>query len=173
MIPMNNHRGFTLIELIIYLGVLTIIVIVVSSFLLWMVRSTTKAKVVRDTASNARRAMNIMAQEIREADSLYTPTSSSTQLSLQTSRNTPAGETTTYIDFFLCGNSLCLKRESANPVSLTSGNVLVTQLEFVEVTTSSVPSIQISLRIDYKNPGNKVDLEAFFAATSTVSLRSY
>ncbi|MCH7604693.1 type II secretion system protein [Patescibacteria group bacterium] len=169
----KEKNGFTLIEILIYLVVLVIIMVTVSSFLLWMVRTTTKIQVVRDTVSNARHAMNVMTREIREADSLYTPTSTSTQLSLETRRNTPFGETTTYIDFFLCGSALCLKRESASPISLTTDNVEVADIEFVQVTTSSVPSVQIRLQIDYKNPGNKVDLDASITTTSTVSLRSY
>ena len=73
--------GFTLTEVLVYVAVLSIIISAVSGFLIWTVRSNTKAKVMRETQDNARRAMEIMTYEIKEAKSVYTPTTTSNQLS--------------------------------------------------------------------------------------------
>ena len=54
--------------------------------------------------------MDIMVREIKEAKSVYTPTTNSSQLSLETINYLPVDEENTYIDFFLCGSSLCLKK---------------------------------------------------------------
>jgi len=171
-IPFKKGAGFTLIEILIYIGVLAIIVASVYGILSWSTKSNTKAKAMREVTDNSRRAMEIMSYEIKEAKSIYTPTSTSTQLSLQTLHHLPTGESFTYIDFFLCEERLCLKKESQDPIVLTSDRVEINNLEFLQIATTT-PSIQISLKIDYKNPYDRPELRASIDATSTASLRSY
>jgi len=167
-------KAFTLIEILTYVAVLALIILTVSSFFLWTTRSNTKAKVMRETLDNSRRAMEMMNYEIREARSIYTPTTTSTQISLETSKNLPTGELTTYLDFFLCGAQLCLKREGQNPIAITLDSVEVKKLEFTQIaTTSTSPSLQINLQIDYKNPNQRPEYQASVNTTSTVSLRFY
>lgn len=161
-----SNLSFTLVEILVYIGVLVIILVAISSFLIWAIHSNTKTKVMRETLDNARRAMEIMNYEIREAKSIYTPTTTSTQLSLETIHYLPEGEKTSFIDFYLCGTQLCLKKESPNPITLTSDRVEVSNLVFSQIVTSGIPSIQINLQIDYKN-------QASITLTSTASLRSY
>ena len=166
--------GFTLTEVLVYVAVLSIIISAVSGFLIWTVRSNTKAKVMRETQDNARRAMEIMTYEIKEAKSVYTPTTTSNQLCLETTHNLPEGEKTTYIDFYLCEDRLCLKKESQSPIALTSDRVKVSNLVFTQIATASpIPSIQIDLQINYKSPANRPEYQAELNLKSTASLRSY
>ena len=174
----KSGGGFTLMEALIYIGVLAIVVLAVSSFFLWITRSNTKVRAMRETLDSARQAMEIMSHEIKEAKSIYTPISifstSTGQISLETTKYLPEGENRTYIDFFLCEKRLCLKKEGQNPIALTSDNVEVKSLEFNQVaTTSTIPSIQIALRIDYKAPAERAEYQASVELISTVSLRSY
>lgn len=166
-------RGFTLIEVLVYIAVLAIVIVAVSSFLIWATHSNTKVKAMRETLDNARRAMEIMSYEIREAKSIYTSTTTSNQLSLETTHYLPEGETLTYIDFYLCDNRLCLKEESQNPIALTSDRVEVSNLVFSQIITGTAPSVQIDLRIEYKNPTGRPEYQASVNLKSTVSLRSY
>ncbi len=167
-IPNGVKRGFTLMEILVYLAVLTVIFLSVLSFLTWSTKSGNKARAIREVTDNARRAMEIMTYEIREAKSIYTPTSTSTQLSLETSHYLPAGEILTFIDFYLCGeatSTLCLKKESEPPIAITTDRVKVSNLEFLQIATTT-PSIQINLKVDCQGQAS-IDL------TSTASLRSY
>ncbi|MFQ6049562.1 MAG: PilW family protein [Candidatus Paceibacterales bacterium] len=171
-------KGFTLMEILVYIGILAIIVLAASSFFLWISRSNTKAKVTRETLDNARRAMEIITYEIKEAEGIYTPTSafstSTGQLSLETTKYLLRGEDTTYIDFYLCQKRLCLKKEGQNPIAFTSDRVEIKNLEFSQIaTTSTIPSVQINLRVDYKTPAAKPEYQASINTTSTASLRSY
>jgi len=171
-------KGFTLIEILVYVGVMVIILMTVSSFFLWTNRLNTKTKVMKETIYNARRAMEIMTYEIKSAEGVYNPTSvfssNEGQLSLQTTRYLPEGENKTYIDFYVCEYRLCLKKEDQDPIALTSDNVRVNVLAFHYIaTTSTAPSIQINLKVDYKAPTNKPEHQASVNTTSTASLRSY
>jgi len=170
-------KGFTLIEMLIYIAVLSIIILAVSSFFLWTVRSNTKAKAMRETQDNARRIMEIMTSEIKEAKNIYTPTSifdsHPGQLSLETTKYLPEGETKSYIDFYLCEERLCLKKESQNPITLTSDQVKVSNLVFTQIVSGEIPSIQIDLRIDFKDTTGRPEYQASVNLKSTASLRSY
>lgn len=165
-------QGFTLMEILVYIAVLAIIFLAVYSILILVVNFNIKIKAIREVVDNSRRVMEILSYEIREAKSIYFPTSTSTQISLETVHYLPEGEVSTYIDFYLCEKRLCLKRESQTPIALTSDGVEVNDLKFSQIATTT-PSVQIILKIDYKNPHHRPELEASIITTSTVSLRSY
>lgn len=167
-LALSLSKGFTLLEILIYISISAIVFLAVSSFLTWSLKTNVKASAIREAVDNGRRAMEIMAYEIKGSKSVYSPTSSSTQLSLETARYLPQGESSSFIDFYLCGDAtstLCLKKESQNPIAITSDTVKVSNLVFTQIATAT-PSIQIKLKVDYKT-------EASFTATTTVSLRSY
>ncbi len=178
LIPFKKGAGFTLIEVLIYIAVLVIIITAVSAFFLWGIRSNTKAKVMRETLDNSTRAMETLTREIKEAKSIYTPTSvfdshPGGQLSLETNKYLPVGESTTYIDFYLCGTQLCLKKESQDPIALTSDKVEVSNLVFSRIITNEIPSVQVSLNVDYKDSTGRPEYQASVNLISTVSLRGY
>ena len=102
-------KGFTLIEIIIYILILSIIILTLASFLIWAVRSNHKADSMREVLDNSRRAMEIMTYEIRSAKSIYIPTTTTTQISLETAHYLPEGENSTYIDFYLASSTLFFK----------------------------------------------------------------
>ena len=170
----RKRLGFTLIELLMYVSVLTLIVFATSSFFLSSTKSNRRAKAARETLDNTRRSIEIMTHEIREARSIYGPTSvfssSNGQLSLETTNYCPDGEITTYVDFYLCDERLCSKKESQNPVAITSNKVEIENLEFSQVATSSV---QISLKVNYKSLSTRPEDQFSINTTSTVSLRIY
>lgn len=168
-------RAFTLMEVLIYIAVLAIVFLAVSSFLTWSIKTNAKAAAIREATDNARRAMEVMVYEIREAKSVYSPTSTSTQLSLETTHYLSAGETYGFIDFYLCGengSAICLKKESQNPIAITSDSIRVSNLVFRQISTTT-PSVQIQLKLDYKTQAQQQEYQASVDLTSTASLRSY
>ena len=170
-------KGFTLIEVLIYIAVLVVIITAVSAFFLWGIRSNSKTRVMRETLDNSTRAMEVLTREIKEAFSIYTETSTFDsnpgQLSLETTKYLPTGESTTYIDFYLCNDQLCLKKESQDPVALTSDKVKVTNLVFSRVITNEIPSVQVNLTVDYNDLTGQPEYQASVNLTSTISLRGY
>lgn len=169
----KGGRGVTLIETLVYITVLVIIVATIFLFLIWLVHSNIKTKVMRETLDNARRSMEKIIYEIKEAKSIYSPTTTSSQLSLEIIKYLPENEEDTYIDFYLCGTQLCLKKESQNPIALTSDAVEVKSLVFTKIISGLFLSVHIDLTVDYKNPEGLPEYDASVRLTSTASLRSY
>lgn len=166
-------KGFTIIEVVAYVAVLGIIGTSFSSVLLSSIKTYTKTQVMQDTTWNAQRAMDSMVQEIRESDHIYTPTTASSQLSLATSRYASPGHETSFIDFFLCGEKLCLKKESQDPIALTSDAVRVTGLVFTRVQQApNAESLRITMQVEYKNPNNRPERVSQIELTSAVAIRN-
>jgi len=153
MIKEMAEKSFTLIEILVYIGVFSVIIVTI--------------------LDNTRRIMGIMSHEIKEARSIYVPTTTSNQVSLETIKYLPEGEITTYVDFYLCNDRLCFKKESQDSIFLTSESVEVSNLVFTRVVSGGNPSLQIDLTVDYKNPNNRPEYQSSVSLTSTASLRSY
>ncbi len=164
--------GFSIVEVVAYVAVLGIIGTSFSAVLLWGMKTYTKSQVMQETTWNAQRAMDVMVQEIREAKGVYVPTTSVSQLSLVTSKYAGTGHAESFIDFFLCQERLCFKKESQDPVALTSQNVRVTALSFVRVQTSpEAESLRMTLQVEYNNPNNRPELTSEVELTSAASIR--
>lgn len=171
-----NNKSFTFVEIMVYVGVLAVIIAAVASFIIWTINSNSKSRVMREALSNSRRVIERMTSEIKEAKEIYLPTSvfdfHPGQLSLKTSKYLPTGEKITYLDFYICSNRLCLKKESQNPITLTSDKVKVTNLVFHQIDTT-VPSIQIDLTIEFDDSSGRPERQALVETITTASLRRY
>lgn len=171
------NLGFTLIEMMVYLGVAVIVISAIMIFGIAAIRSGAKIKSNANLIDNGRRVMEVINYEIKKSRTIYTPTSvfdsHPGQLSLeQTSTSTP-GEIISFVDFFQCGDSLCLRRDGSNPLKLTTGEIKITNLIFRQlVNSTSSPSVQINLGLETGTMsqvyyGSSIDLE------SAANLRGY
>jgi len=172
-----KNKGFTMSELLVYIAVLTIIVAAVTSFFLWISRSINRTRALKETLDNSRIAIDILSHEIKDSNGIYSPNSvfdsDVGQLSLETTNYLPSGEVTSYIDFFICDTRLCIKKEGEAPIALTSESVEVIKMRFSQVsTTSTAPSVQINLQIDYKSASSRPADQFSLNTTTTVSLRA-
>lgn len=165
----NKQTGFTLVEILVYTALLSLVMGAVLSFLLFAVSSQLALVSRRSVTLEGSRALEVVAREVREARSLYAPTSvldlHPGQLSLETKKSLLAGEQETFVDFFLCGEQLCMKKESQNPLALTSPLVKVENLVFRQVVSGTIPSLRIELTLSSK--------EEQTSFGETVSLRVY
>jgi len=169
----KKNTGFSLLEVLISTAIFSMVLLTVFSFFFSINASNSKTKADREAQENARMVLEEITYEIRGAKSIYTSTTTSSQLSLETTKYLPTGETGTFIDFFLCGTAICLKKESQNPVALTSDSVEVTNLTFSQILNGTKPSVQINLTVNYINPSGSINSFASVNLTSTASLRSY
>ncbi|MEK7482602.1 MAG: type II secretion system protein [Patescibacteria group bacterium] len=171
---MIKREGFTMVEILVYVAVLGLLVSAIASFFLWASNVSAKNQAMAEVLNNGQRALSTITIEIRKAKTVYSPTMSASQLSLETNDSLGAGETSGFVDFFLCGEQLCLKREGQPVLAITSDKVVVSYLSFTVVNYSTTTaSVQIGLKVDYKGGEGKAERQAAFNATSTAALRPY
>ncbi len=171
MIP-DREKGFTLIELLIYIGVLSVVILGLSSLLYWVIITRAKIEATERITSSARLTLARIVKETRNSQGIYTPTTDSSQLSLETKKGIPEGEASTYIDFYQCGQGICIKKEFEPPMLLTGENVVVDSF-FIEQSAGDPGSVTINLALSHENPNNKKELDVSVNLNSTVSLRRY
>jgi len=174
---LKANPGFTLIEMLIYVAIVTLIVSAIVFFGVWAIQVGAKTKANTETLGNARRAMDIMTYEIRRAASVYTPTSNFDidpgQISLEQASSTGSNENFNFIDFFICGQALCLKREDASAIALTNNSVRVTSLIFNQrLNAMGTPSIRISLTVASAS-STRPENTSIINLTTAANLRSY
>jgi type II secretory pathway pseudopilin PulG len=171
----SKESGFTLIELLIYAALFVVIGAVASAFFIQIVNVTETSRRSRESLDNARRAMGVIVQEVKHATNVYTPTSTlgthPGQLSLETTRDLPTDENTTYVDVYLDDDRIYLKRESQTVELLNSEKVKVTNLVFTHLNGGGNSAVQVNLTVEYSDqftgPKTPVTL------SQTASLRSY
>ncbi|MEK7124348.1 MAG: type II secretion system protein [Patescibacteria group bacterium] len=169
----TNKNGFSLIEVLVSVSIISFILLVLTSFVLEINTFNSKTTGKREVAQNAGKVLDLITYEIKGAKSIYSPTTTQSQLSLETYKYLPAGEEITFTDFFICGTNICQKKESKSPIPLMSNAVKVGSLQFSEVLTGSYRSVKINLTVDYVNPSSNPNNNASISLNSTVSLRSY
>ena len=174
---MTRKKGFTLIELVLYIGIVTIVLGILIGSFFFILKMRTKAEIADVVLSNAQSAMEAMLFEIKHAESVYTPISifdiHPGELSLVTTQNLPREETTTYVEFFST-NQLYKKREGQLPELLVGESVKVTNLVFTHLyPATNYPAIRISLTVSYDTPIQELAAETAVTLIGTASLRSY
>ena len=174
---MNNNKGFTLIELIVYVTVFAIVTTILTLFVFNFINAYTKIRIAKEVSESSQIAMETMLLEIRHAKDIYAPTSSFDshlgQLSLKTEKDTPTGEEISYIDFYLDeDNRLCIKREGQESESLTPENIEINSLIFNYLTVDNVESIRIELLANYRNRTEKITHQATTTIISSANLRN-
>jgi len=151
----NTHRGFTLIELILYLAISALLLLGVSTFLVIILGSRTKGQVVTEVEQQGWEVSQVITQTIRNSLSVNYPvigySSSSLSLAVATTSSNP-------IIFDLKGGSLRITEGAGGPITLTNDRVGVTSLVFENLARSGTKDlIRFKLTISYLNPANKAE----------------
>lgn len=134
----KNTRGFSLIEAVVYIGLIAIIVSTAIYFLTNIFNVYGKIYAQKEVAKNIQSTLDTIIHEIKFGKSIYTSTSvfasDSGQISIKTNQNPPTGETVTFIDFYLDNGRIYMKKESQNALPLTSNQVKINILRFTNLS---------------------------------------
>ncbi|MEK7209109.1 MAG: prepilin-type N-terminal cleavage/methylation domain-containing protein [Patescibacteria group bacterium] len=167
-LPNTNRRrptnqGYTLLEAIIYLAVLTVLAMVFISLLFSMTQTYTEFRLTRAIASSALLGLERLTREIKQATSLDLVTSNlgahPGRLVLNT---TTADGTPTTIDFYLSAGSLMVKEGSNAAASTTAALVTVDNLIFQSINAAESVAVKIELTLSASR-GQLSRAEKFYA----------
>jgi len=171
-----HEKGFTIIEMLMYVGIAGIVMTVITSSLMDNVKAYDKSVAQQNVFQNVNGALRTITDEIRYAKSVYTPTSvlddDAGQLSVETVLNAPAGENIAYVDFYVDNGRVYEKRDGQGANPLTSERVFVEQLRFTKLSAgagrdSVAVNIQARINTQSTNPKD----QAHIAVNSSATLR--
>ncbi len=155
------NNGFTLVELILYIAIVTIFMTGVIYFTSDIVYGRVKSQVHQEVNQNIRFASKRIMYEIRNASSVTVSPSSITLGSTDVGRNP------TVIDVF--GNRLRIGY-GGNQYFLTSNKVTVSNLSFTDLSTAGTTNVKFSITID--STGDRREFQKSETYETSVELRS-
>jgi len=165
-----KKNGFTLIEIMIVVGILGIIAVVGSGTFFSILRGSNKTKTLQMVKQNGDYAISVMERMIRNARVLINPTTNSTVSSI-TIKN-PDGSTT----IFSCGGNPATI--ASNGASLLSNEVRVNDCNNifnVSVGQPGIkpPAVKINFSLSPAVSSSKPEEQAEVNFQTTVTLRNY
>ena len=166
----NSNKGFTLVELIIYLAIVGTVLVFTTYFAIDIIHGRVKANVLQEVHQNFRFAMGKMTQEIRRAKDITSLSSSTLVLD-----NDGVAEAVTF-NFDAVNKKVTMQIGSGSITDLTGDEVEVigsfTNLSYAYPTGSNrSKNVKIDMTVSYKNPENMEEWEASQTVETTVELR--
>ncbi len=139
----DSNRGFTFIELIIYISIVTMMMTTIIPFAWNIIEGGAKSSTEQEVFSNARYISERIKYEIRNAAGINSVAATSISLIASPSANNP-----TVID--LSGGNIRIKQGSANAINLNSQNASISALNFTNFTSADnkTENIQFTITVN-------------------------
>lgn len=165
--PTNNQQGFTLIELILYIAIVTIVISTIVPFAWNIIGGGTKSNTQQEVSSNARFISERIKHEIRNASGINNLTPTSLSLANSDSSLNP-----TVIN--LSGSNIVIT-QGANPqVNLNSTDIKITTLTFTNYSSSDQKTkhVGFTLTVEANYPNASQEFQASTTIESSAEVRS-
>lgn len=168
----NRPAGYTLIELLLYLAIFSIMISSISFFAVTILAERTRNQAIAEVNYQGEATMALMTQTVRAATAVATPSrgNSNTQLSLTTT--VPANNPTVF-DSFNDGTVNRLRISEGSPATatkLTNARVTISGLTFAnESVTAGTDSIKIqfTLSAQASTTAGEFNYQKTFFSTAT------
>lgn len=164
----RSGAGFTLVELLLYVALTTIMVGTISAFLFLMLQVRVKSQVINEVEQQGQQAMQRITQVIRKASDITVPAQGASGSSA-TLVVTPVGSSPTVFD--LSAGALRITEGVGAPVVLTNSRVTASALTFTNVSRSVSSHdlrIQFTLTAVNSSGRNEYDYTKTFTTTAHV-----
>jgi len=164
----ENNTGFTLLEILLYLGIVSIVLLAVGAIGLNIFFGKAKLTAIGEVSQNARFTIERIGESIRSAEVINNPVQGTfdSTLSLQMANLL---ENPTVVD--LLDNTIRIRKGTGAITDLTSNEVTVTSLQFSNVSYSNTPgTIRIQMTVEAANPENRQEysFEKTFYTTANI-----
>lgn len=147
---LKSKSGFTLVELLLYVSIASIMLLITSLFLATLLQSRIKNQTIAEVEQQGLQVMQLMTQTVRNADTINSPGSGASAATL--SVNTiSAGNNPTVFDF--ASGVIRIKEGAAAVVPLTNSHLTASSLSFSNLSRASTPgTIRIQFILTSVNP---------------------
>ena len=170
---LRHHKGFTLVETLIYVAIIGGVVTTFVNFGLSVTNSRNKTYVVQEVQANVRTVEDLVSRRIRAATGINTSTSVfGSNPGILSLSMASAGLNPTVIALNEDNGILEIKEGTNASTTITTAKVNVTNLVFTNLTASSTrENIGIAMTMEYNNPSEDVYFLVSQTVTTSVSLR--
>ena len=170
MAPLRSLRGFTLIEMVLYVSLCSIILLSLSTFLSFLLGSRIKSQAITEVNQQGFQVMYLMTQTVRNGRSIQVPTIGASSSTLSITTGNPLLNPTV---FTVSSTTITIKEGSKSAIPLTNSRVSVSGLTFQNISSASSTDkiIRISFTVSYNNPQGKNEYSFTKSFTGSATLR--
>lgn len=167
-----TQQGFTLIELILYIGIITLILSSVVTFAWNVIYGRVRSQVQVEVNQDMKLVANRIAYELRTATDINSISANSISLAHEDTSRNPT-EITLNGDTIEIGFGSGGECPTTSPCELVGNNVIANSLFFTDLSTANAKTVKFEFSLSYDNPDNLNQYEATADYESSVNLRSY
>lgn len=165
----TKQSGFTLVELLLYVGITSLLLLATSFFLSMLLESRIKNQTIAEVEQQGLAVMQAITQATRNADALNSPSLGASAVSLSINTYT-AGVNPTVFD--LSGGAIRISEGGGSAVALTNSRVTASSLNFQNLSQSGTPgNIRISFTLTHVNNSGRNEYSYSKNFYTSVSLR--
>lgn len=142
-------KGFTLVETLLYVSIISVMLLVFSIFLFLILQSMIKYQTISEVDQQGIQVVQMMTQLIRNAKKINIPVQGATGATLSVD-TVDAGKTPTV--FNSSGSNVQIKEGTGAIIPLTSSRVVVSGLSFSNLSKTNTPGIiKFQFTLNYVN----------------------
>jgi type II secretory pathway pseudopilin PulG len=155
---MNLSTGFTLVELLVYIGILTLALVSIVVLLTNATKIVSRVKEVKEVRSSALLALERMDREIKKAEAVVIAESTlgETPGTLTLQSRDDAGNPREVMFELDVDDDLILYYDGSSRGSLTSEEITVEELEFYRVDNTLSEAVTLKLVLSHINTPTKL-----------------
>lgn len=166
------HRrleGFSLIELILYIGITSTVLMAISLLLFQTFGSRARQQVISEVDQQGAQVMRLVTQALRNAETINAPLLGASAAALSIHMLNPSIDPTV-VDL---SSGIIRMTEGAGAVTaLTNSRVTATNLQFQNLSLSNTPgTVRLSFTLTYVNPGGRAEYAYTKTFVASASLR--
>lgn len=147
-------KGLSLLEMLLYVTISSVILLSLSVFLGFFLSQRVKSQSMSDVNQQGLQIMQLVSQTIRNARSVDAPLVGASSTSLIISVSDPLLSPTI---FDISNGVVRIKEGSGNYIPLTNSHIKISSLVFYNMSSTSSPDriIRISFMVDHNNPSQR------------------
>ncbi len=169
MILKKNKTGFTIIEILLYVGISSIVLSSIAVFTAGMLQARVKSQTMAEVEQQGLETMQMITQTVRNAHQINSPNvgneSSSLSIDVESVDKSPTV-------FDSSAGKVRIKEGSGSYIALTNSRVSVSDLKFRNLSRGQTPGIiELSFHVEYINSSGRNEYDFGQDFKSSVTLR--
>lgn len=152
-LKMARQRGFTVLELLLYVATASILLLSISIFLSALLESRVKNQTIAEVEQQGLQVAQIIIQTARNAQAITSPAAGASASSLTLDVLTAADDPTV---FDLAGGAIRITEGAGSAIPLTNSRVAASGLSVYNLSRSGTPgAVRVQFTLTYVNPSGR------------------
>ena len=167
---LRNKKGFTLVEMILYVAICSLFLLTLSTFMTFLLGARIRSQSIAEVNQQGFQVMHLMTSTLRNGRSVETPPIGNSSSTLSVTTGVGIYDPTI---FQVSSGTLFVQEGPNTPIALTNSRVSIGGVLFENVSSSSSLEkiIRITFTVDSKNIGGRSEYTYTKTFTGSATLR--